>query len=106
MGGCFSFEQKSNNIAQIKIIDNIQKGKRFDYLRPRREIILTMDRVYNVPMLNINFEDWYVISVRLCPKSEKARHCFQCWLERTPPDTRSSNISCCSNSSASFDTVH
>ena len=31
MGGCFSFEQKSNNIAQTRLID---KGKRFDYLRP------------------------------------------------------------------------
>ena len=57
MGDCFFFEQKSNNIAKIIKIDNIQKGKRFDYLRPRGEIILTMDRVYNVPMLNINFED-------------------------------------------------
>ena len=106
MGGCFSFEQKSNNIAQIRIIDNIQKGKRFDCLRPRSEIILTMHRVYNVPMLNINFGEWYINSVRHWPKSDKARHCFQCWLKRTPPDNLSSNISGCSNSNASIDTVH
>ena len=65
-----------------------------------------MDRVYHVPMLNINFDDWYVTRVRLWPKNDKTRHCFQCWLERTPPNTPSSSISCCSNSSASIDTVH
>ena len=72
-------------------------------MRSRGEIILTMDSVYNVPMLNINFDDWYVNSVRLWPKSDKARHCFQCWFKKTLPDTPSSNISCCSNS-ASIDT--
>ena len=72
-------------------------------MRSRGEIILTMDSVYNVPMLNINFDDWYVNSVRLWPKSDKASHCFQCWFKKTLPDTPSSNISCCSNS-ASIDT--
>ena len=103
MGSCFSSKQRA---AKIRIIDNTQKGKRFDYLRRRGEIILTMDRVCNVPMLNIIFDDWHVNSVRLWPKSDKARHCFQCGLDRTPPDTSSSNISCCSNNSASIDTVH
>lgn len=65
-----------------------------------------MDRVYHVLMLNINFDDWYVNSVRLWPKNDKTRHCFQCWLERSSPDTPSSNISRCSNSSASIDTAH
>ena len=103
MGGCFSFEQKSNNIAQTRLID---KGKRFDYLRPRGEIIFTMDTGYKVPIRKINFDDWYLNSVRFWPKSNKIRHCCQCWIERTPPDTPSSNISCCSKSSASIDTVH
>ena len=54
MGSCFSSKQRA---VKIRIIDNIQKENRFDYLRPRGEIIVTIDRVYNFPMLNIIFDD-------------------------------------------------
>ena len=98
MGSCFSSKH-----AKIRIIDNIEKGKRYGYLRPKCDIILTMDKVYNVPMININFVDWLVNSVRLWLKTDSACHCFQCWLERTPLYTPS-NLSCYLNSLV--DTVH
>ena len=45
-----------------------------------------MDSVYDVPQLDIFFDDWYGNSFRLWPKTEKARKHFL-RIERTPPDT-------------------
>ena len=62
------------------MIDNIKKGNRYNYLRPKGKLILSVDEVYGVPLLKVSFNDWYFNSLRLWPKSDKARHCFQ----RTP----------------------
>ena len=43
-----------------------------------------MDSIYDVPKINILFDDWYSNSVRLWPKTDKARKQFL-RTERTPP---------------------
>lgn len=74
------FNFKRNDV-KTRLVDNIKKGK-YDYLRPEGEIVLTMDTVFNVSMLDINFDGLFVNSVRLWHKADCARHSFQCWLER------------------------
>ena len=71
MGCCCSSFNTSK--AKIKIIDEIPKGREFDYLRSEGKITYS-----------IAFDGWYVNSVRLRPKSKKVRSHFL-MLERTPP---------------------
>ena len=80
--GCCCFKKK----LQVKVIDTIAEGSEFDYLRPKGRIIFKMDSVFDVPQLDKFFDDWYANSVRLWPKTEKARKHFL-KIERTPPDT-------------------
>ena len=63
MGCCFSF-----NKPKINIIDEAPEGKNFDYLRPKGTITYTIDRTYNVPLIQFNFDGWFESSVRLWPK--------------------------------------
>ena len=58
MGGCFSC-----NKPNVEIIDSTPWGKRFDYLRPNGTITYTIDRMYDVPEIEINFDGWYKASV-------------------------------------------
>lgn len=69
MGSCFSFLNKPN----VEIIDETPKGKQFDHLRPEGVITYTVDRMYDVPEVKINFDGWYEASVLLWPKSSKVR---------------------------------
>ena len=96
--GCCCSKKK----LQVKIINTIAEGSEFDYLRPKGRIIFKMDSVYDVPQLDIFFDDWYANSVRLWPKTEKARKHFL-KIERIPPDTPPI-IS--DDSNFSLDTVH
>ena len=57
----FSCRKRQN----IKVIDCIKKGKRFDYLRPKGELVLWICENYGVPQINVNFYDWYTKSIRL-----------------------------------------
>ena len=50
-----------------------RKGKQFDHLRPEGVITYTVDRMYDVPEVKINFDGWYEASVLLWPKSSKVR---------------------------------
>ena len=61
-----------------------------------------MDSVYDVPQLDIFFDDWYANNVTLWSKTEKALKLFF-RIERTPPDTPPivSN-----DNNFSLDTVH
>ena len=97
IGTCFSKKSK------IKIVDNIKKGSQHKYLRLNGEIVLSIDKICNVLLFDINIDGWYPNSVRLWPKIKDAQQCFQSWLERTPPSTPivSSNFSF-----SSKDTVH
>ena len=65
-----------NNTPRIEIIDQIPKGKEFDYLRPEGIITYSTDTNYNVPRIEIDFNGWYVSSVRLWPESKKVRYHF------------------------------
>ena len=96
MGGCFSC-----NKPNVEIIDSTPWGKRFDYLRPNGTITYTIDRMYDVPEIEINFDGWYKASARLWPKSNKMRSNFL-GLQRTP--LPSPNFST-SSSNRSIDTV-
>ena len=78
MGGCFSC-----NKLNVEIIDYTSRGKRFDYLRANGTISYTIDRMYDVPEMETNFDGWYKASVRLWPKSTKMTSNFL-GLQRTP----------------------
>ena len=54
MDCCFSHKH-----VNIKVIDNIKNGKRFDYLRAKGELVLSIDEIYGVPLISVNFDDWY-----------------------------------------------
>ena len=64
MGNCFS-----SSDSNIKIIDQTTPHERFDFLRPEGTITYTIDRMYDAPKVEINFNGWYENSVRLCPKN-------------------------------------
>ena len=57
---------------RITIIDNIKKGPKYNYLRLKGEIVLTVNKVYNVPILDINSDSWYANSVMLWPRGNKS----------------------------------
>ena len=82
MGCCLSFVD--NDKPRIEIIDEIPKGKEFDYLRSEGKIIFGIDTTYDVPRIEIDFNGWYVNSVRLWPESKKVKPHFL-MLRWTPP---------------------
>ena len=67
MGCCFSRHRGPN----IEIIDEIEPGKDFDYLRPKDKLIYKTDSVYDVPKIDVLFEGWYPNSVRLWPRDNR-----------------------------------
>ena len=75
-------------------------GDDFKYLRPQATITLSIDRKYNVPLIDIRFDGWYENSVRLWPKHSEQREHFLL-LEKTPLQTPSIT----SSSDNGFDTV-
>ena len=74
MGGCFSC-----NKHNVEIIDYTPRGN----LRANGTISYTIDRMYDVPEIETNFDGWYKASVRLWPKSTKMTSNFL-GLQRTP----------------------
>ena len=94
-GCCFSLKE-----SRIKIFDQTPPGENFDYLRPEGVINFTIDRKFNVSLIEIQFEGWFENSVRLWPKDSKARENFLL-LERTPPPS----LSISSPSDSGIDTV-
>ena len=71
MGNCFS-----SNTSNIKITDETPVGEQFDYLRPEGTITYTIDRMYDVPEIEINLNGWYKSSVLLWPKYPRMRSNF------------------------------
>ena len=43
----------------MNIIDETPEGKNFYYLRPKGTITYTVDRTYNVPLIELNFDGWF-----------------------------------------------
>ena len=73
----------SSDEPKIKIIDSTPPGAAFDYLRPNGTISFSVDRKYNIPVVDIRFERWYENSMRLWPyHTEQREHFLQ--LDRTP----------------------
>ena len=97
MGSCFSF-----NRPDIEIIDETPMGKQFDYLRPEGTITHTVNRMYDVPEIEINFDGLYKASVRLWPKSNKMRSNVLN-LQRAPLSSPTFSIS--SSNDSYIDTV-
>ena len=83
MGCCLSFGNNNNNKPRIEIIDETPKGKEFDYLRPEGKITYGIDTTYDVLRIEIDFNGWYVNSVRLWRKNKKVRPHFV-MLRKTP----------------------
>ena len=95
--GCFF----SRNIKpNIKIFDLTLTSDDSNYLRPEGTITLSIDRKYQVSLIDIRFDGWYENSVCLWPKHTERREHFML-LQRTPP--RSPSISLLSDSG--IDTV-
>ena len=78
MGNCFS-----SNTSNIKIIDETPLGEQFDYLGPEGTITYTIDRMYDVPEIEINFNGWCKSSVQLWPRDPRMRSFFL-RIKRTP----------------------
>ena len=78
--GCFFSTNKKPN---IKIFDLTPPGDDFNYLRPEGTITLSIDRKYQVPLIDISFDGCYENSVRLWTKHTEQREHFLL-LERTP----------------------
>ena len=75
-------------------------GDDFDYLRPQGTITFSIDRKYNIPLIDIRFDGWYENSVRFWPKHSEQREPFLL-LERTSLQAPSIT----SSSGSGFDTV-
>ena len=74
---------------KIKIIDVMLKGKKYDYLRPKGEIILQRDEDFDVICFDIREEGWCTNTVYLWPR-QKNQIKLQFFSDRTP---RCSSIS-------------
>ena len=84
----FSKCSSGSNEPKIKIFHCTPPDAAFDYLRPNGTISFSVDRKYNVPVVNISFDGWYENSVHLWPyHTEQKEHFLQ--LERTPLQTPS-----------------
>ena len=83
MGCCVSW-----NEPRIKTIDETPERKHFHYLRPKGTITYTIDKNYNISLIELYFEGSFKSSVRLWPKNNKMRSNLLL-LERTPPPSAS-----------------
>ena len=73
MGCCFSF-----NGPKIKIIDETLEGGRgnFIYLRPEVTITYSIDGLYDIPLIKINFNGWFESSFAFVRKVIKVEPNF------------------------------
>ena len=80
--GCFF----SNSEPKTKLFDLAPPGDDFEYLRPQGTITFSIDRKYNVILVDIRFDGWYENNVRLWPKHTEQRKHFLL-LQKTPLQT-------------------
>lgn len=92
------------NEPNVKIHDCIPPRYEFDYLRSQRTVTLSLDRKYNIPIVDIRFGGWYEKSDRIWPKHTKQREHFLL-LERTPLQTSSISSIGSSDKDKGFHTV-
>ena len=75
-------------------------GDDFNYLRLKGMITLSIDRKYNIPVVDSIFDAWYKNCVRLWPKhTEQTEHFLL--LEKTPLQT----LSVSSSDDSGLDTI-
>lgn len=79
MGSCLC----KKNVSNIEVADYIPYGSSFHYLRPCGTITVNLDRKWNVPVIDIDFERWYEKAVHVWPKDNVVRENVLL-LERTP----------------------
>ena len=97
--GCFFSKCTRSDGPKIKIVDLTPPGAEFDYLRPNGTISFSVNRKYNIPVVEINFEGWYENRVRFWPYHTEQRENFL-QLQRTPLQTPS-----ISSDDSGYDTV-
>ena len=73
--GCFC---SPNDEPEIKIFECVPAGDNFDYLRPQGTITLSIDRKYNILLVNIRFDGWYKKSVFVFGQSTLNREIIFC----------------------------
>ena len=88
---------------KIKTFRCSPPGDNLGYLRPHGTITLSIDRKYNIPMVDIRFDGCYENSVRLWRKHAGQRKDFLL-LEKTPLQTPS--VSSLSSDDSGIDTVN
>ena len=69
------------------------KGSEYNYLRPEGIIIYSLDRMYDVPDKEIDFNGWYKRTARLWPKNSKMRSNFLRWKRMLVPSPTVSSLS-------------
>ena len=79
MGCCFSC-----NEPRIEITDGTPEGETFNYLRPKGATTYSIDCIYHIPLIEINFDGLSESSVCFRPKNNKMRSNFL-FLEQTSP---------------------
>ena len=77
----------------IELIDETPKGSEYNYLRPEGIIIYSLDRMYDVPEKEIDFNGWYKRTARLWPKNSKMRTNFLRWKRTLVPSPTVSSLS-------------
>ena len=88
---------------KIMIFDCTPPGDDFEYLRSHGTITLSIDRKYNIPIVDIRFDSLYKNIIRLWPKHTEQRE-HHLLLDRTPLQTPSV-ISLLSCDDSGLDTV-
>lgn len=62
--------------TKIEVIDETLKEQEYDYLRLEGKISYSIDDVYNLPRIEIPFDEWYVNNVLLWSKIKRSSHTF------------------------------
>ena len=73
MSCCFSKEPR------VKTSDEIPKFERYDYLRPEGTIVYSIDRTYNIPMIQIIFDGCLKLVFASGQRTMQLGKIFFCW---------------------------
>ena len=74
--GCLFSKCTRSDKSKIKVIDLTPPSAEFDHLRASDTITFSVDEKYNIPILEIDFEGWYEISMCLWPYQNEHRENF------------------------------
>ena len=80
----------------------MRKGREYNYLRPEGTIMYSIDRMYDAPETEIDFNGWYESTVRFWAKNSIMRWNFLRWKSTPVPSLSVSSLSYDSG----FDTVY